>query len=92
MQLLPHANTVLRPNANHAVAVAAAAFLFCCAILDFLFFCVTAAVADGTWQRTVAQEAQKTTVAAWLNMVVIWKQPGHFTSCADMCVCVCVCV
>jgi hypothetical protein len=31
-------------------------------------------------------------VAAWLNMVVIWKQPGHFTSCADMCVCVCMCV
>lgn len=32
------------------------------------------------WQRTVEQEAQNTTVAACENMVVIWKQPGHFTS------------
>jgi hypothetical protein len=32
------------------------------------------------WQRTVLHEAQKTTVAAWLKTVVIWKQPGHLTS------------
>lgn len=32
------------------------------------------------WQRTVEQEAQNTTVAAWENIVVIWKQPGHLTS------------
>lgn len=32
------------------------------------------------WQRTVEHEAQNTTVAAWENIVVIWKQPGHFTS------------
>jgi hypothetical protein len=32
------------------------------------------------WQRTVEHEAQNTTVAAWLNTVVIWKHPGHLTS------------
>jgi len=32
------------------------------------------------WHKTVEQDAQKTTVAAWLKTVVIWKQPGHLTS------------
>jgi len=32
------------------------------------------------WHSTVEQDAQNTTVDACEKTVVIWKQPGHFTS------------
>ena len=32
------------------------------------------------WQSIIEHEPQRTVVCAWLNTVVILKQPGHFTS------------
>ena len=32
------------------------------------------------WQSIIEHEPQRTVVCAWLNTVVMLKQPGHFTS------------
>ena len=32
------------------------------------------------WHKTVEQAMHRTVVCAWLNTVVILKQPGHLTS------------
>ena len=32
------------------------------------------------WQSIIEHEPQSTVVCAWLNTVVMLKQPGHFTS------------
>ena len=32
------------------------------------------------WQSIIEQDPQSTVVCAWLNTVVMLKQPGHFTS------------